>query len=218
MEITAGNNITAICKHQRIVRGTVHFNSGDVTNVLHSFTNRSVDLWDTAKAVSILNASTVEVRLPDFTFLKKAGEPFRHLQLSAMRTCLMDPRIERYGRTLQRFERHRSRQVGHIEKLSGALPTDQSRCQRRLRSVHKSKTFLCSELQRCDADGLERFPAGDPGRFAEDFAFADQHERQMSQRSKITARTHTAAAGNDGIDMMIQQVAEAFDNDRSGSG
>src|SRR5206468_9696378 len=107
----------------------------------------------------------------------------------------------------QGFKRHRASQVRHIEELPGAAPAREAGRERRLRSIQQRETFLRLKLKRGYADTFECLAAGDLGGCAEYFAFTDQHQRKMRERSKIPARADTAAAGNHRIDVVIQQIA-----------
>ena len=102
--------------------------------------------------------------------------------------------------------------------MSGAAPTDNAGSQSRLGSVQKRKTLFCLQLQRRHPESFHRFAPRNPGRSGEDFAFTNEDQSEMRQGSKISACAHAAAAGNHGIQMMVEQIAEALGNHGSHPG
>jgi hypothetical protein len=84
---------------------------------------------------------------------------------------------------------------------------------------------LMSEMPSLDASTMGWMPArrraSAPGRrapFELGFAFADEHQRDVGQRREIAAGADAALRRNDGRDAAIQQIAEAFRNERADAG
>ena len=160
-----------------------------------------------SKAISILDPRTIQMRLPNLTLAEKSQQTRRNFDLPAVRPCLMNSFVERLRRAFQCFERHCAGKIRQIQKLPGAPPADKTRCQRRLRSIQECEPFLRLKLQRLKPDRLKCFAPGDLSGRPEDFTFPDQDESEMRHRSKISTRADAAAARNDRMKMMIQQLA-----------
>ena len=75
-----------------------------VADVFETLAHRSVNLRHAAQAIGVLNTAAVEVRLPDFTFAQKSGEPPGHFELSPVRASFVDTHVEGDGRAFQCFE------------------------------------------------------------------------------------------------------------------
>ena len=125
----------------------------------------------------------------------------------ALRPRFVNALVECDGRTLQGLKRHRAGQVRHIEQLFGAAPAHHACGERRLRAVQKSQAFLCLKRQWFDTNAVERFASADSCRDTEDFPFSNQYQSKMRERCQVSAGTDTATAGNDGIEVVIEEIA-----------
>src|SRR5438093_1904777 len=94
MKVAARNDVLRISEHQRVVGCAVQLHGSDALHVFEAFSNRTMDLRYAAETIRILDASTVQVRLPDLALAEKSRETRRNLDLSAVRARPMDAFIE----------------------------------------------------------------------------------------------------------------------------
>jgi len=130
----------------------------------------------------------------------------------------IQPRIEGARRTSQSVQRHGANRVGRMRQRFSFQQFQASNGQHGLRAVHQRNAFF-----RCQHDWLnrrapQRVAARNPHSFELGLAFADQHQRDMRQRSKIAARPHAALRWNHRRDAAIQQVAQSLGYQRPNPG
>ena len=151
--------------------------------------HRSVHLRHAAQAIGVLNPRIVrQVRLPDFTVPQEMTQMLRDRLLAGMGPRLVDARVKRGRRSLERFQAHRPGDVRDPRQTFGAEQGQATHRMHGLRSIQKRQPFLGLEDDRPQPRVLERIAARQQRPFIKRFAFADQRQRQMRQRRQIPAR------------------------------
>ena len=130
--------------------------------------------------------------------------------LSRMRPGLVNARIEGRWRSHQRLERHGP---GHIRQFRHAQPAghrQRTHGRHRLGPVEQRQPLFSSQRQRLQACPPQRFAPGQPLAFVERLTLANNHERQVSQRSQIAARTNRPLFRNHRMHTRIQLRDQQF--------
>src|SRR5437868_1343816 len=84
----------------------------------------------------------------------------------------------------------------------------------RLCPVEKRETFFHFQRDGLDVGELQGFTARHPLTFVKGFAFADDRERQMSERREVAARSDRTFFGNDRMNSALKHRNQSFDNER----
>ena len=90
--------------------------------------------------------------------------------------------------------------------------------QHRLGSVQERNALFAQEHEWLQSCTFETNCGGKYAALILRVSLADQYERHVSKRSEIAARSDTAARRNDRSDLMVQQIADTFCNDRAYAG
>ncbi len=90
----------------------------------------------------------------------------------------------------------------------------------RLRAVDEGEPFLRFERHGLEPGGTEGVPAGERGGAVAGgrLSFADQHQREMRQRSQVAARADRAPARHLRVHAAVEQVDQAFERDAADAG
>ena len=169
--------------------------------------HRAVHLRDAAQRVRVLHTSTVAMRVSDLASLQQAAQIRGGLHLSRMRTGLVNALVVGDVGTLERIAHHGTDHVGRIVQRFRSQQRERANSQHGLRAINQRYGFLRLEHQRLDLRALQRFGARDARTFfVEALAFADQSERQMSQRREIAAGANAALRGDERSHAAVQHL------------
>jgi hypothetical protein len=170
-------------------------------------------LRDTAQGVCILHASAGAVRFANLAAFEHLAQVRRCLHLSVVRARFMDALIE--GR-VSAFESVTAKAAQHVGRIHQRLGRQKRQCahgQHALRPVDERNGFFGFEHQRLDLCLLQRVGAGNAlARWIETLALADHRQRQMRQRSQISACSYAALRGHERSHAAIQHFAQRVDN------
>src|ERR1044072_5045350 len=124
--------------------------------MIQSGADRAMNLRHATQTVSILHAWIVfEMRLSNLAISQQLSQMRRDFDLSRMRSSRMNTLVESYGRTFQRFERHRAGNVGQTDESFRSMQRKRADCSHRLRAVKKRESFFHFQLQRRNLRALE---------------------------------------------------------------
>ena len=151
----------------------------------------------------------------DLAAFEQVAQAARALQLAGMRARGVDPVVERPRRAAQRVQRERADDIGGVGQESARRPS----------SRQPMASIACVPLMRlmpslgCRSIGSmpgapQRLAAGEDCALELRFAFADQDQRHVGERSQIARRAHAALRRHDGRDAAIQQIAEPLGDQR----
>ena len=209
----------ALHEHQRIIHCRVGLGLKNRAAIRQRVAHRAVHLRDAAQRVRILHSPALAMRLAKLAALEHAPQIGRRLKLSSMRPRAMDAFIERDIGSAQSVERQRSNHVGGIDQNFCRQQRQCSYRQHGLGAVDQRDCFFGFEHQRLDAGRSQDFRAGNARAFfVQTLAFADQHQRQMSQRRQVSARPHAALRRHKRRDLAVQHLAKRVDHDRANAG
>src|ERR1051325_2631230 len=156
MKVAARKHFASLRKNQRIISSTATLDFDDLLRVIQSRANCAVYLRHATQTISILHARIVlEMRLPNLALTQQLPQMRRDFNLSRMRARLVNAFVERDGRTLERFERHRARDVCEMSQRFCAIKRQRSDSSHRLRAVEQRQTFLNFQLQWRNLRALE---------------------------------------------------------------
>ena len=136
----------------------------------------------------------------------------RHRLLAGMGTRLVNPRIKRRRRSLQRLQAHRA---GNICDAREAFRAQQSQPTHRMHglcSIQERETLFRFQDDRAQPGLAERFETRQPRAAVEHFAFTDQRQSKVRQRRQIPARADRTFLGYYRIDAPVQQFAQQLDD------
>ena len=109
--------------------------------------------------------------------------------------------------------------VGGIHQRFGGQQRQRAHGQHGLRAIDQRDRLLGFEHQRLDLRALERVAAGNARAFFVDaFSFANQGQREMRQRSEISARADAALRRHKRSDAAVEHFAERVDDDGAHTG
>ena len=134
-------------------------------------------------------------------------------RLAAESTCpgsglrLVDRRMEARARALQRLERERTGEIGRPRQPPCAHERERRHRRHELGAVDQRQPFLRAQADRLEPGGGEGLRAREQCPLEPGLAFADERQRQMSQRSEVAARADRAAGRHPRQDTAV----EAFD-------
>src|SRR6266851_467070 len=123
----------------------------------------------------------------------------------------MNLRQKARARSLQGFEREGAGEVGRLREPLRPEQTEGSERCHELGAVHQGKPLLRAKAQWLEPGAVERFAprqalAVEPG-----LALADQGQGQVSEGSKVAARTDGAPAGDVREHSAVQALQQQLD-------
>ena len=198
-----------------IVRSAVQLNLKDPSCVCERVPYGAMDLRNTAQAVGVLNAATLPMVPGNRASLQKASEVICAQNLSRVRSRRMQARIKGCGCSAQRFQTQSSGCLSGIKEVFYFLQSEAADRQHRLGSVQQRYPLFAFEgkcLQPC------MFEANFGRQYAPlilSLTLANQYQGHMGERSKITTCAYAAARRNYGRDLLVQQIADTFGDNRT---
>src|SRR2546423_7007743 len=117
MEITSGENVAAVGKHQWIVGRRTGFDFKDLFAMIERASHRPMNLRHATQTVGVLDARIVrQMRLPDLAVAQKIEEMLGDRLLTGMWPRLVDARVESGRRSLQCFQSDRARNISDMNE------------------------------------------------------------------------------------------------------
>mmetsp|Transcript_42958 Transcript_42958/g.108441 ORF Transcript_42958/g.108441 Transcript_42958/m.108441 type:complete len:228 (-) Transcript_42958:292-975(-) len=167
-------------------------------------------LGNTAQTVAILNFATVAMTFGDLRVVEEDPDALGAHQLATMRSLMVDQRSEGGLRAKQRFGAECGAHIRHAEEVLGAEQRLGGETGDELRAVDQCQSFLGAQLARLHAVVAQHVRGGQPLLLARmpHVALAQEGQRQVSQRSEVSAGTHTALLGNLGHQAQIEGLEE----------
>ena len=174
-----------------------------------------MNLRDAAQRVGILHLLTFQVRFANDAAFQHAAQVLRHQHLSGVGTRLVNALVEGDVGAFQRVQGESAMTSAVSARTSARSMVNSPMASIRLRAVDQRDGFLRLEHQRLDVGALHRVRRRHQLAFVVDLAFADQAERQMRKRRKVTAGAYASLRRNDRMHPAIQHFAEGVDHDRT---
>ena len=129
-----------------------------------------------------------------------------------MRPERVDSRVERGVRAHQGLERHRAGDVGHAREPSRIEDREGAQAGHEMRAVEERQAFLGLEDERPEAGARERLGGRNLTVAVRDRALADQTERHVGERRKISRRPDRPELGHDRMDAPVQARDHRLDH------
>ncbi len=216
MEVAAGEHGAVVrragrwvWKNERIIGSGAGFDLEDRRDVGERTANGAVDLRHAAQAVGVLHAGAVfAVGFANLGVPKQRDKVRGGSELAGMRTGALNALVESGGRAHERIERHCAGDVSQADEAASARHGKRADSDHGLGAIEQRQAFLGGKRKRLEAGALQGFSAGDTLAVVEGFAFADDDESEMGERSKIAAGAHGAFLRDDGMDLGIEQANE----------
>jgi hypothetical protein len=201
-------------EYQRIVYSRVCLDLKHFAAMGKGIAHRAVHLRNAAQRICILDPATVAVRFANLTAFEHLAQICRRLHLASVRARFVNALVEGGIRALQSIAAKTSQDIGRIYQRLGGQQRQRANGQHSLRPVDERDGFFGFEHQRFDLRLLECVGAGNSfARCVDTFAFADQRQREMGQRSEVAARTHASLRRDEGRNPAIQHFAQRIDDD-----
>ena len=157
MKVAAGKNIAVIDKDERIIRRRARFDGENFLAMGERAANRTMNLRHAAQTVGILHARVILlVRSADLALAQKRAQMTRNSLLPGMRSRLVDARVERGRRALERLKGHGARHIRDSREAFRAPKREPAYGVHRLRAIEECKTFLGLEMGRLQPGLLQR--------------------------------------------------------------
>jgi hypothetical protein len=194
---------------QWIVGSRAGFDFENLRDMGENAADGTMDLGHAAKAIGILHARIVGyVGVADFA----AGQDLRKIgsgsDLASVWARQVNARVEGYGGTHECFERHGSSEVSDLSEAVRVHDAQRSYPGHGLGAIEQGQTLLGREGERSKAGCGEDFCARLPDALKNGFAFADDDQREMRERSQIATRSYRAFGGDDRVDPCIEHGHE----------
>ena len=150
------------------------------------------------------------MRLANLRALHQPHQVRRRRNLACMWPGLVNPRVESSRRAHQRLQRHRPRQIRQLRHAQPSRHGQRAHGGHSLRPVQQRQTLLGRQCQRLHSSPPQRLAAGHPFAFQKRLALPDRHQRQVSQRRQVPARTHRTLFRNHRMHPGVEQRNQQF--------
>ena len=171
-----------------------------------------------AEAVRVLDPAAAAVAGEDFAAVEKSGDGGGDADLAGLAAQRGEARVERFDAAFQRIDRQRAGgERGGEHALAGEQGVEGDGG-RRLGPVDQRQAFLGAELERLQAELLQRGGGRHDGAGKVDAAVAHQRGDQMGERREVARRADAALARNQRHGVAGQQAVERVDDRRADAG
>ena len=211
MEIAAGDDVAAVAEHQRVIRSGVRFNLQHARGVSEIIEAGAHDLRHATHRVGVLHPAAVSVRAENFAAVDQRLDGGGHRDLPVLAARLMNARVVRFQRAFNRLQRQRARYQpgGHqVFRLEQAAQRQRGR---HLGAVKQRQTLFRAEHEGFQPNGGQAVARGDQRALDANLAFAQQHQREMSERRQIAGGADGAFFRNAGHHARVKQRKQRVD-------
>ncbi len=131
----------------------------------------------------------------------------------------MDAFVEGRVRALECIAAEPTEDVGGVDQCFRCQERERAQGKHGLRSVDQRNRFLRFQRERLDLRPLQGLCTGDASAFVvEAFPFANESQREVRERSQITAGSDAALRRDEWSHTAIQHFAKGVDHDRAHAG
>ena len=219
VEVAAADHFTTlrIHKDQRVVGCTVQFEGSSRAHLCDRVANRAVYLRGAAQAIGVLHSRVALGRAMRFADLAAAVQA-RQIACRGRRARVgaspRDALVERRGAAAQRVERQRRGHVGRIGEDCRLAQPQHQQGQHPLRAVQQRQALFGLQSKRRNARAAQRVAPRKLFSARDGFAFANDHLRQMRQRSQVARRSDRTLRWDHRMNAPVQHCAKCLHDDR----
>ena len=211
VEIAAREDSSGVSKHEGVVGDGVGFGLQHFADVPQDVQAGPHDLRLATDRVRILDPVAIFVRGPDLAALHEIAQHCCNGDLAAVPAHALDAPVERRVAALYRVRRHRPCEQRRGQDILGTEYACQRQGRRHLRAIKQRKPLFGRQPNGFDASLAKRDCGRNELAVHTHLADTDQGARHVSERCEIARCTDRSFGRNAGVDLVIDQGAQRFD-------
>ena len=165
-------------------------------------------LGDAAERVRILHMGFVLSN--DFTAFQEFTEIIACLDLSPVRTDLLDAIHKRIDTPIESFEGKSGNKIGFLRESEGFQNGKHTISAHKLRTIEQGKTFFTHKFHRFPAELIEDTDGFALLTFIINIAHTDKRQEEIGKRSQITGCTERTAVVDNGHHIVVEEIEDTL--------
>ena len=214
VEVAAGDDVAVAVagEDERVVGHRVQLALERDLDVAQRIVDGAEDLRRAAQRVGILHAAAVGVAGDDLAAVQQRAQPRGDLLRAGVRAHAGQALVERHGRALERLQRQRQRHDRDVEQAPRIAHRQPAGRRHEVRAVDERQPLLGLERDGLQARAGQR--GGPVQALAVELrlALADEHERDVRQRSEVTRGSDRALGGHHRDDAALEHPQQQLDD------
>ena len=212
VEVAAGHDVAVLGEDERVVGHRVQLALERGLDVGQRVVDGAEHLRRAAQRVGILHAAAVGVAGDDLAAVQQRAQPRGDALRAGVRSHAGQALVERDGRALERLQRQRQRDDRDVEQAPRVADRQAAGRRHQVRAVDERQPLLGLQRHRLEARARQRRGAVQALAVELGLALADEHERDVGQRSEVARRSDRALGRHHGDDAALEHRQQQLDD------